>query len=280
MWKDGEKMNKDPKERSLLNEREQAEDFLETLYLFQRKGYPLTRKCICEELNMSRPEYKRLFRMLQEQECLKQGDGEVLVPTEYGNIRAREILERHHYLTDFLQMICKVEKETAEENACRVEHVITSDIFYGITTYMKRLRNGNRGERIIRGWDVNRFYDPGHYEFQMGIYHPEKRNPRLTSCENDLFFREVDMEVEEKSVFLLKPKRQDDFNKYSLWYLQGKDWRQADKRDAAYCIPSDIFVYTICEMMPITEGDAFIAVIPGEGQPEESDIRELNVHLW
>lgn len=58
-------MNKDPKERSQLNEKEQMEDFLEALYLIQKSGGTLSRKEICRNLNMSRPEYKRLFHLLQ-----------------------------------------------------------------------------------------------------------------------------------------------------------------------------------------------------------------------
>lgn len=278
--KDGDIMNRNPKERSLLNEKEQVEDFLETLYLLQKKGYSLTRTKICSELNMSRPEYKRLFKLLQEQDCLKPGDGEVLVPTEYGNIRAQEILKKHHYLTDFLQMVCKVEKETAENNACRMEHVISSDVFCGITDYMKSLRNGNKGERIIRGWDTARLYEPGTYEFRMGIYHPEKRNPRVLSHEQKLFCREITMQVKEKGIFYLKPVKSGNMDKYALWYLQEKTWIQADKKDGFFCIPSDIFTYTISEMMPLTEGDAFIAMISNKRRPGDSDIRELNIHLW
>lgn len=273
-------MNKDPKERSLRNEKEQAEDFLETLYIFQKKGRPLTRKELCEELNMSRPEYKRLFRMLQEQECLKPGDGELLVPTEYGNVRAMEILERHRYLTDFIQMICKVEKESAEENACRMEHVISEDVFCGITDYMRSLRSGSRGQRIIRGWDVNRLYNPGSYEFQMGIYNPEKRKPRLVSRENELFCREIRMEVEQRGIFLLRPRLPEDLERYQVWYLREKEWVPARRLGQAFSLPSDIFTYTICERMPVTEGDAFIAVISDKAYPQEMDARELNVHLW
>lgn len=278
--KDGGTMNRDPKERSLLNEKEQVEDFLETLYLLQKKGYSLTRGEICSELNMARPEYKRLFKMLQGQDCIKPGDGEVLALTEYGSIRAQEILEKHHYLTDFLQMVCKVEKETAENNACRIEHVISSDVFCGITDYMKSLRNGNRGERIIRGWDTARFYEPGNYEFRMGIYDPEQRNPRVIAREQKLFCPDIAMEVQEKGILYLKMKNSRDMTKYRLWYLQDKEWIQAEVEKEAFCIPSDIFTYTICEMMPIVEGDAFIAVISSKGKPAEEDVRELNVHLW
>lgn len=117
------------------------------------------------------------------------GDGELLVPTEYGNIRAQEILEKHHYLTDFLRMICNVDKEIAEENACRIEHVISTDVFWGITEYMRNIKRGSNSERIICGCDVKRFYDVGSYQFRMCIYHPEKRNPRIPG--EELFCREI-----------------------------------------------------------------------------------------
>lgn len=90
----------------------------------QQKGFLLDRKKICAKLKLSKREFRTVAVRLMNQECLTMDflqENEEVVPTGEGSAWAQEVLRRHHYLTDFLQMICKVKRETAEENACRPE---------------------------------------------------------------------------------------------------------------------------------------------------------------
>ncbi|MDE7320117.1 MAG: hypothetical protein K2N46_10350 [Lachnospiraceae bacterium] len=313
------------KDRSTNNKREAEEDFLEGIYLMQQKGLPLDRKKVCAELKISKREFMNVAVRLMNQECLTMDfsqENEEVIPTVKGNVRAQEVLRRHHYLTDFLQMICKVERETAEENACRLEHVITPEVFCGITEYMKY---GEDADRIVSNWDINRFYDEGEYEFTAGIYLPDRRYPRVFAPEYACTGGRIFARVGKRSVFRLVLEGE---QKPLLWYLEDHVWRRAGKKDGAYLLPTYIFRYTICRDAAVTEGDACIAFTkeepaPGipQGQaasgadaafgalqrqtapaesmlskvlqeqegiapdtggfvPQDSDIRELNVHLW
>lgn len=270
-------MNKNSKERSQYTEQEQEEDFLEAIYLMQRKGRQLTREAICKELNMSKRELKKLSLQLMRQECLKTSLSEdaPLELTVKGNVRAQELLKRHHYLTDFVQMICHVDKDIAEDNACRIEHVISSDVFCGIVDYMKF---GERTDRIVEGWDINRFYDPGSYAFRAGIYMTEKRYPRMLAPEHFRMGGNIRAEVGKESVYRLCFEAPDEQEK--LWYLENKKWKTAVREEDAYLIPARVVRYTICERFPVTEGDLCIALTRGDAQPEDENIRELNIHLW
>lgn len=268
-------MNRDPKERILLNEKEQTEDFLEEIYLLQGKFAPLTREDICKFMDMTKWEYKRLVNLLKEEEYIRNGDGEVIILTEHGKMKAMEFIKKHHYLTDFLQTICKVNREIAEDNACRMEHVISPEIFCGITDYMK---TGKSGDRNVHGWDINRFYDNGSYEFRLTIYEYEKRYPRIISPENKIISSTIRADVGDESYFELSLTDED--TRWNLFYRKDNRWISAAKKKRAFRIPTDIFMYTLCEDSPIVEGEAEIALTEGEREPEDKDIREANVHLW
>lgn len=264
-------MNKNVQERSLYTEREQGEDLLESIYLLQQKGCPLTKKNICDELNMSAREYRRLCVQLVQESYLDVDFIEDTVSmTVRGNVRAQELLKKHNYLTDFLQLICKVEKDVAEDNACRLEHVISPDVFGGIIEYM---RYGKDADRVVEGWDINRFYDPGIYHFSAGIYLPEKRYPRMLSREHYQMMGSIVAEVCEQSIFRIHI-----LDAEGLWYLEEHVWKQAEQNNDGFAVPTSIFRYTISDQEVVTEGDAYIAF--GAEPPRDQDIRELDVHLW
>ncbi|CAK7061904.1 iron dependent repressor, metal binding and dimerization domain protein [Tissierella sp.] len=52
--------------------------------------------------------------------------------TEKGTIVAKNIYEKHKILTGFFTTVVKVSPEIAEEDACRIEHVISDETFQGL----------------------------------------------------------------------------------------------------------------------------------------------------
>ena len=268
-------MNRGPKKRTLLNEKEQAEDFLEELYILQGKFNPLTREDICKFMDMTKWEYKRLVNFLMENEYISNADSEVLILTEHGKMQAMELIKKHHYLTDFLQTICKVDRELAEDNACRMEHVISPEIFCGITDYMK---TGKSGDRNVHGWDINRFYEPGNYEFRVGIYESNSIYPRILCPDNEMVSSTVKAKVGDVSKFGFSFVNEN--ADFKIWYRHNKKWELAEEKKNIFYVPTDIFIYTLCEENPMIEGEAEFAFIKGDRDPEEEDVKEVNVHLW
>lgn len=272
-------MNKDPDERCLLSDKEQEEDFLEEVYLLQKRGISMTQSEIRRRMNMTKWEFKRIHAQLLAQDYVTEDMNE-LVLTEMGNIYAQKIFEKHHYLTTFLQMICGIEEEEAEDNACRMEHVISDHIFCGVVDFM---RNGNQVERIIRHRDLKMLYGPGSYKFAAGIYLTEKRFPRVLSKEHYWFGKDAEVVVGENSCVYLSvlEEKRDELENIVFWYLdeQTQTWVCPGHGKGKYEIPSDTFTFTLCDQMPVIEADAVIAFTAGN-EPEEADIRELNLHLW
>ena len=68
----------------------------------------------------------------------RQEQGGDIQLTEEGLAKAKSIYARHLLLTAFLQEVTGVSEEMAEENACRMEHILDQEVVDGISTYMSK----------------------------------------------------------------------------------------------------------------------------------------------
>ncbi len=110
---------------------ESQEMYLETiLKLGQRKGNVRSID-VAEELGYSKPSVSRAVGIMKKDGYITvRADGAIDL-TESGRAKAENILDRHKALTKaFVKM--GMEQSAAEENACRVEHVITEEAFAAI----------------------------------------------------------------------------------------------------------------------------------------------------
>ena len=116
---------------------ESAENYLETiLVLNQRNGY--TRYIdIAAELNFSKPSVSIAMKNLRENGYVEVDGGGHITLTEAGLEIARRIYERHTFLTGWLSAL-GVDPKVAAEDACRIEHVISSESFDAIRTFVSK----------------------------------------------------------------------------------------------------------------------------------------------
>lgn len=116
----------------------------------------------------------------------------------------------------------------------------------------------------------------GEYRFLAFLYETEARYPRLFCMENEYIEQEMIAVTEENGCFYLVPKDKVVWEK--VWYMSKNNWIEAQKKKKGYRLPNDIFTYTTDSEIHIPEGNAFVAFTMGQ-EPEEKDIRELNVHI-
>ena len=118
---------------------ESGENYLETiLMLKEKKGYVRSID-IARTLNFSKPSVSRAVGILKDDGYITMESSGEIALTEKGMEKAGEIYERHKILTDFLQKVSGVNAEVAEEDACRMEHIISAETFQGIKEFMKKL---------------------------------------------------------------------------------------------------------------------------------------------
>ena len=255
--------------------REIEEDLLEELCRISQRKNLLTIQNISEQLNISENELTYYIRQMKRHGYVNLSpEGTQIWHTELGRITGAECSYRHETFMQFLQFV-GVESETAREDACRIEHIVSEETVRQVCNFVNY---GDTFERVLRYTDLSYRYTPGEYSFLMGIYYLEKTYPRRFAREYSSFFENIRLFVEEnKSWFELEPTGGDTRH---LWYQEQKQWICAEEHDGRPVLPSDIFEFTLQKQDPIIEGTALIAFARDGERPLDWGIRELDVHIW
>ena len=92
---------------------------------------------IAKKLNVSRASVTEALQKLAHKEYIIYEKKHPIELTEKGIEIAKNVIHKHRILCDFFVKILKIEKEEAEINACRIEHVITQTAFEKIAEMIK-----------------------------------------------------------------------------------------------------------------------------------------------
>ena len=118
---------------------ESGEMYLETILILSRKG-PVRSIDVSEYMGYSKPSVSRAVSLLKSGGYLTMEDNGFLHLTEAGQELAEKIYDRHTTLTAALLSL-GVDRESASEDACRIEHVISDASFQAIKAHMKNWKN-------------------------------------------------------------------------------------------------------------------------------------------
>ncbi len=114
-----------------------GEDYLEAiLALAQRQGGDVRSVDVSRYLGVTRPSVSRAVKLLCEGGFVVMQPNGQLELTEAGRAIAVGIYERHRVLTDWLESI-GVSAETAEEDACRIEHDLSAETFAKLKEFLE-----------------------------------------------------------------------------------------------------------------------------------------------
>lgn len=105
-----------------------AEDYLETILMLSFSGEGVHSINIAAALNFSKPSVSIAMKKLRENGYVTVDEEDHIHLTESGKAIAEKIYERHIVLTDMLTRL-GVDADTAREDACRIEHVISDESF-------------------------------------------------------------------------------------------------------------------------------------------------------
>lgn len=115
---------------------ESGEMYLETILILSEKKNDVRSIDICDEMGFSKPSISRAMHLLKDGGYLDIDENGYITLTELGREIAEKIYERHRYLTAFFVAI-GVDEDTASEDACRIEHVISDKTFSAVKEHMK-----------------------------------------------------------------------------------------------------------------------------------------------
>ncbi|MDR2070577.1 MAG: metal-dependent transcriptional regulator [Treponema sp.] len=100
------------------------EDYLEMVSFLSDDGAVRVTD-IAARLGVSKPSVLTALKTLEEQGLLEHERYRSVTLTPKGIVRAAEIRGRHYFLTAFLRDVVGVDAETAEKDACKMEHILS-----------------------------------------------------------------------------------------------------------------------------------------------------------
>ena len=117
------------------------EDYLETILQLKKKLGQVRSIDIARDMNFSKPSVSVAMKNLREKAYITVSEEGYISLTESGKKRAENVLERHTILSDWLISI-GVSRETALEDACKVEHDLSEESFEAIKKAVLGNKNG------------------------------------------------------------------------------------------------------------------------------------------
>ena len=115
---------------------ESGEDYLETILTLQKRQGYVRSIDIANELEYTKPSISRAMRILKEKDLIVMDANKMIKLTPLGEEQANAVYARHLIITQFLQEVLGVAKETAENDACRIEHVISEETMEKLTIFL------------------------------------------------------------------------------------------------------------------------------------------------
>ena len=104
---------------------ESSEMYIKTIYLLQQDHGHVHITDLSKSLKVTKPSVTKATDILKSRGLIeKEGYGPVQL-TEEGRLLAEQILHRHNIIARCLAKTLNLSPEEVEENACRMEHIVT-----------------------------------------------------------------------------------------------------------------------------------------------------------
>ncbi len=131
------------KQNKLLQEiimkiQESGENYLETILILQKKMGSVRSIDIANELDYTKASISRAMSILKKAEYINMEQNGEITLTEKGMKKASEIYERHTLITKYLMDTLSIDEEIADRDACRIEHILSSEAFEKIKELYKK----------------------------------------------------------------------------------------------------------------------------------------------
>jgi len=113
-----------------------GEMYLKTIYILTKKIHPVRSIDIAEYMNFSKPSVSRAVGNLRKDNYISINDEGHIFLTPKGLDAAKSLYDRHDVLTKAL-ITLGVSEETAANDACEIEHIISEESFEALRRHIK-----------------------------------------------------------------------------------------------------------------------------------------------
>lgn len=118
-----------------------SEDYLETIYRLAHEGQgdaAVRSVDVAEQLGVSKASVNKALSSLKEAGMVEQSRYGRVTLTDEGRRYAALVWRSHRALRTFLESDLGVSPETADEEACLMEHVLSADTMERLISYLER----------------------------------------------------------------------------------------------------------------------------------------------
>lgn len=116
-----------------------SEDYLEAILLLSDENDSVRSVDIADHLKVSKASVSKAIGILKAAGHIDHDHYGLIQMTSKGKTKAREIMQRHTMLKRFLTEVLHIDEETAEQDACRMEHVISPETKEKWLAYLSRV---------------------------------------------------------------------------------------------------------------------------------------------
>ncbi|MDO4922721.1 MAG: metal-dependent transcriptional regulator [Peptococcaceae bacterium] len=106
---------------------ESGEDYLETILRLQKQMEQVRSIDVAHALDYSKPSVSRAMKILSEKGLIYMDGKKYIHLTDLGLAKAENVARRHRLIQAALIEIFGVAPDVAEEDACRIEHIVSEE---------------------------------------------------------------------------------------------------------------------------------------------------------
>ncbi len=126
---------------------EKLEDYLEVILEFEREKRPARVRDIAENLSVHKSTVTAALHNLADKGLVKYSPYEIAKLTPSGRRIAKEVTRHHNVIRNFLTEVLLIDNKLAEENACRMEHVMDRQVLDRLTYFARFIEECPRAGR-------------------------------------------------------------------------------------------------------------------------------------
>jgi len=127
------------------------EDYIETIYHIVEEKQVARAKNIADQLKVSRASVTEALRTLSSKGLINYAPYEVITMTEIGREVAEDVIFRHNTLKNFFIEILTIDKDIAEEGACKIEHSAPPEVISRMIDFMKFVESSPQVDKELIG---------------------------------------------------------------------------------------------------------------------------------
>lgn len=116
------------------------EDYIEAIYIAHTNNTQIKGTELARNLKVSRASVSEAIARLVSKNLIEYNNKNISL-TEEGIEIAKGVYNKHSILKDFLITILNISQEDAEENACKIEHMVSQEIIDKLSSFTNYCKN-------------------------------------------------------------------------------------------------------------------------------------------